>query len=188
MMLELIFHWTKLRSILIGFHLPTSVICPMGFTNGLTDNTIRITMTIHTQIQNQPFVSCKFNSFQIGSRQSFAASATAGRVAATIHELQPIGGRRVFFSKAMSAYCVSGLSCPTHSVVPTSDLYCCVSCSSSPSAPTRKLLPTVFDPSATVIFHFACSSCFLPLKPNPSAIASVCFGSCLDLQRSNPSS
>ena len=88
MMLELIFHWTKLRSILIGFHLPTSVICPMGFTNGLTDNTIRITMTIHTQIQNQPFVSCKFNSFQIGSRQSFAASATAGssrRVRLTIH-------------------------------------------------------------------------------------------------------
>ena len=28
-------------------------------------------------------------------------------------------------------------------------------------------------------FHFVCSSCFLPLKPNPSAIASVCFGSCV---------
>ena len=28
------------------------------------------------------------------------------------------------------AYCVSGLSCPSFSAVPTSDLYCCVSCSS----------------------------------------------------------
>ena len=58
-------------------------------------------------------------------------------------------------------------------------LYCCVSCSSRPSALSRKPLPTVFDPGATVTFHFVCSSCFLPLKPNPSAIASVCFGSCV---------
>ena len=36
------------------------------------------------------------------------------------------------------AYCVSGLSCPTCSAVPTSDLSCCVSCSSRPSAPSRK--------------------------------------------------
>ena len=28
-------------------------------------------------------------------------------------------------------------------------------------------------------FHFVCSICFLPLKPNPSAIASVCCGSCV---------
>ena len=35
--------------------------------------------------------------------------------------------------------------CPTYSAVPTSDLYCCVSCSSRPSAPSRKPLPTVFD-------------------------------------------
>ena len=73
------------------------------------------------------------------------------------------------------AYCVSGLSC----AVPTSDLYCCVSCSSRPSAQSRKPLPTVFDPGATVTFHFVCSSCFLPLKPNPSAFANVCFGSCV---------
>ena len=77
------------------------------------------------------------------------------------------------------ACCVPGLSCPTYSAVPTSDLYCCVSCSSRPSAPSRKPLPTVFDPGATVTFHFVCSSCFLPLKPNPSAIDSVCFRSCV---------
>ena len=66
-----------------------------------------------------------------------------------------------------------------NSALPTSDKYCCVSCSSRPSAPSRKPLPTVFEPGATVTFHFVCSSCFLPLKPNPSAIASVCFGSCV---------
>ena len=76
-------------------------------------------------------------------------------------------------------YCVSGLSCPTFSAVPTSDLYCCVSCSSRPSAPSRKPLPTVFDPGPTVTFYLVCSICFLQLKPNPSAIASVCFGSCV---------
>ena len=48
-------------------------------------------------------------------------------------------------------------------LVATSDLYCCVSCSSRPSAPSRKPLPTVFEPGATVTFHFVCSSCFLPL-------------------------
>ena len=68
------------------------VICPMGFANGLPDNTIRITMTIPTQIRNQPLVSHKFLTFQICTGQSFAAPATAGRVAATIHELQPFGG------------------------------------------------------------------------------------------------
>ena len=51
---------------------------------------------------NQPLVSHIFLTFQISTRQSFVASATAGRVAATIHELQLIGGRRVFLSKAMS--------------------------------------------------------------------------------------
>ena len=47
--------------------------------------------------------------------------------------------------------------CPTCSAVTTSDLYCCVSCSSSPSAPSRKPVPSVFDPGATVTFHFVCS-------------------------------
>ena len=71
------------------------------------------------------------------------------------------------------AYCVSGLSCPTVSAVPIKDLHCCVSRSSRPSAPSRKPLPTVFEPAATVTFHFVCSSCFLPTKPNSSAKASV---------------
>ena len=46
-------------------------------------------------------------------------------------------------------------------------------------------LTNLFEPGATVTFHFVCSNCFLPLKPNPSAIASVCFGSCVrrNLQR-----
>ena len=51
-------------------------------------------MTIPTQIPNQPLVSHMFLTFQINTRQSFAASATAVRVVATIHELQPIGGPR----------------------------------------------------------------------------------------------
>ena len=74
----------------------------MGFATGPPDNTVRIAMTIPTQIRNQPFVSHMFLTFQISTRQSSAASATAERVAATIHELQPTGGRRVFLSKARS--------------------------------------------------------------------------------------
>ena len=66
----------------------------MEIPDGTPDNTVRVTMTIPTQIQNQPLVSHMFLTFQISTRQSFAASATAGRVAATIHELQPIGGRK----------------------------------------------------------------------------------------------
>ena len=69
-------------------------------------------------------------------------------------------------------------------------IYCCVSCSSRLSAPSRKLLRTVFEPGATVTFHFVRSSCFLPLKPNPSAIASECGvldrASRRNLQRSIP--
>ena len=38
--------------------------------------------------------SLQTSSSQINIRQSFAASATVGRVVATIHEFQPIGGRR----------------------------------------------------------------------------------------------
>ena len=58
-----------------------------------SDNTVRITMTTPTHIQNQPLVSHIFLTFQRSTRQSFAASATAERVAATIHELQSIGGQ-----------------------------------------------------------------------------------------------
>ena len=54
------------------------------------------------------------------------------------------------------AYCVSGLSCPTYSAVPTRDLYCWVACSSKPSAPSRKPSPTVFELGATETFHFMC--------------------------------
>ena len=53
-------------------------------------------MTIPTQIQNQPFVSHTFLTFQIDTRQSLAAS-TSGKLAATIRKLQLdelIGGRR----------------------------------------------------------------------------------------------
>ena len=66
----------------------------MGFANSPPNNTVRIAMTIPTQIQNHPLVSHMFLTFQIDTRQSFAASATAVRVVATTHELQPIGGRR----------------------------------------------------------------------------------------------
>ena len=55
----------------------------MGFADSPPDNTIRITMTIPTQIQNQPPVSYSFVTFQI-----------KGTVVATIHELQNTGGRR----------------------------------------------------------------------------------------------
>ena len=51
-------------------------------------------MTIPTQIRNQPFISLLFLTFQVDTRQSLAASATAGKLAATIHELQLIGRRR----------------------------------------------------------------------------------------------
>ena len=63
------------------------------FTIGPPDNTARSAMTMPTQIQNQPLVSHMFHAFHRNTRQSFAASATAGRLA-TNHELQPIGGRR----------------------------------------------------------------------------------------------
>ena len=42
----------------------------MGFTDSPPDNTIRIAMTILTQIQNQPLVSCSFLTIQINTRQS----------------------------------------------------------------------------------------------------------------------
>ena len=56
--------------------------------------TVRITMTIPTQIQNQPIRLAL--TFQIDTRQSLAAS-TSGKLAATIRKLQLdefIGGRR----------------------------------------------------------------------------------------------
>ena len=68
----------------------------MEIPDGTPDNTIRITMTIPTQIQNQPFVSHTFLTFQIDTRQSLAAS-TSEELAATIRKLQLdelIGGRR----------------------------------------------------------------------------------------------
>ena len=79
-------------------------------------------------------------------------------------------------SVAPAAYCVSGLSWPTYSAVPTSDLKCCFSGSSRLSAPSRSPFPTVFEPGATVMFHSDLSSCFLPSKSKPTANASVCFG------------
>ena len=72
--------------------------------DGPPDNTARSAMTMPTQIQNQSLVSYVFHAFQINTRQSFAASATAGRLA-TIHELQPIGGRRgVPFNNVVSRF------------------------------------------------------------------------------------
>ena len=65
----------------------------MEIPDGPPDNTIRIAMTIPTPIRNQPFVSHMFLTFQIDTRQSLAASATAGKLAAIL-ELQLIGGRR----------------------------------------------------------------------------------------------
>ena len=64
-------------------------------------------MTIPTQIRNPPSVSHAFLTFQIAARQSLAASATSGKLAATIRELQLIeliGGRRgvLFKSKVES--------------------------------------------------------------------------------------
>ena len=68
---------------------------------------------------------------------------------------------------SFDAYCVSGLSCPTYSAVPTSDLYCGVSCSSRPSAPSRKPLPTVFEPSATATFHVCLLELLLAVETEP---------------------
>ena len=44
----------------------------MGFADGPPNNTIKITRTIPTQIQNQPLVSSSFLTFQINTRHSFA--------------------------------------------------------------------------------------------------------------------
>ena len=77
-------------------------------------------MTIPTQIQNQPFVSHMFLTFQIDTRQSLAASI-AGKLAATIRKLQLdelIGGRRgvpfkskvesIFFDSRSASLCSPG--------------------------------------------------------------------------------
>ena len=69
-------------------------------------------------------------------------------------------------SVAPAAYCVSDLSWPTYSAVPTSDLKCCFSGSSRLSAPSLSHFPTVFEPGATVMFHSDLSNCFLPSKSN----------------------
>ena len=96
-MLEHIFHWTSSRSILVGLLLLTSVIRPMGFANGPPDNTVRIAMTILTQIQNQPLVSHVLH----GPEQYtaiFCCLCNRGRVDATIQLVV----EKVFLSKARS--------------------------------------------------------------------------------------
>ena len=68
----------------------------MEIPDGSPDNTVRIAMSIPTQIRNQPLVSHTFLTFQIDTRQSLAAS-TSGKLAATIRKLrldELIGGRR----------------------------------------------------------------------------------------------
>ena len=65
----------------------------MGIPDGTPNNTVRIAMTIPAQIQNQPFVSHMFLTFQIDTRQSLAASI-AVKLAATIRELQLDGTHR----------------------------------------------------------------------------------------------
>ena len=66
------------------------------------DNTIRIAVTIHTQIRNQPLVSHMFLAFQIDTRQSLAASATAGKLAAPSVSSNSLVVEGVFLSKAKS--------------------------------------------------------------------------------------
>ena len=44
---------------------------------------------------------------------------------------------------------------------------------------TQNLYPLFSNQVLEKTFHFVCSSCFFPLKPKPSATASVCFGSCV---------
>ena len=90
-----------------------------GFMIGPSDNTARSAMTIPIQIQNQSLVSHTFPpTFQINTRQSFAASATAERLV-TNHELQPIGGRRGVPFKSMvirfrstNSSCTGEMACP----------------------------------------------------------------------------
>ena len=59
--------------------------------------TIGKTMTIPIQIQNSPLVSSLFPTFQINTLQSVVACANVETVATTIHEIQPIVGRKVNF-------------------------------------------------------------------------------------------
>ena len=102
--------------------------------NGTPDNTVRIAMTIPTQIRNQPFVSYTFLTFQIDTRQSLAAS-TSGKLAATIHELQLIeliGGRRtvpflskvesIIFDSRSASLCSPGRNCD--SITPSAHNRC----------------------------------------------------------------
>ena len=49
----------------------------MEIPDGTPDNTVRIEKTIHTQTQNQPFVSHTFLTFQIDTRQSPSVSSNS---------------------------------------------------------------------------------------------------------------
>ena len=59
-------------------------------------------MTIPTQIQNQPLVSCSFLTFQINTRQSFAALQPRGESPPPSMSSSPLVAEGVFLSKARS--------------------------------------------------------------------------------------
>ena len=103
MMFELIPQWTSPRSFFVGLLLPTPAVL-----NGIRRWSTRqhhLDCDNHSHTDPGPATRLVHRSSRSRSirRQSFAASATAGTVVATIRELQPIGGRReCSFSKARS--------------------------------------------------------------------------------------
>ena len=105
------FHLTSPRSILVGLLLLTAS-SEMEIPDGTPDNTVKIAMTLPTEIQSQPFVSHTF-PFQIDTRLSLAAS-TSKKLAATIRKPQLdelSGGRRgesTTFDSRSASLCSSG--------------------------------------------------------------------------------
>ena len=115
----------------------------MEIPDGTPDNTVWIAMTILTQIQNQPFVSHTFLTFQIDTRQSLAASI-AEKLAATNRKLQLdelFGGRRVFLSTVKSKRSSSTPGLPR----------CVLQTGSNADMKQPRLLPTTA--AATKIAH-----------------------------------
>ena len=120
------FHLTSPRSILVGLLLLTAS-SEMEIPDGTPDNTVKIAMTLPTEIQNQPFVSHTF-PFQIDTRLSLAAS-TSKKLAATIRKPQLSefsGGRSgesIFFDSKSASLCSSGRLADTNEprYLPTTD-------------------------------------------------------------------
>ena len=115
----------------------------MEIPDGTPDNTVRIAMTIPTQIQNQPFVSYTFLTFGIDTRQSLAAQPRGNLLPPSVssNSMNSLVVEGVFFSKVKS-----NRSSSTPGL-----LLCVLQAGSNADTNEPRPLPTIA--AATIIAH-----------------------------------